>query len=149
MYRTLNDPVANAVVSNAPMPNETASTRATQSEATERHRRCQSATVSVAITDINADESYLATFKVGTPAKEYQLVLDMGSSDFWMLGAQCWGGIESGTTTDFYDGTSSSTFDKSATQPFGEQYGSGAVNDTTATEIISVAGPHCRQAAVW
>ena len=57
-----------------------------------------------------------------------------------MLGAQCSGCIESGTTTDLYDGSSSSTFDTSASQPFGEQYGSGAVNGTTATETISVAG---------
>jgi cathepsin D len=58
------------------------------------------------LTNHNLDASYSATVSIGTPAQDFDVVLDTGSSDLWVAATG------SSITTDKYAPGSSSTFVK-------------------------------------
>jgi len=59
-----------------------------------------------ALTNHNLDASYSATVSIGTPAQEFDVVLDTGSSDLWVAADG------SSITTDKFSPSSSTSFTK-------------------------------------
>ncbi|PWY97632.1 acid protease [Testicularia cyperi] len=75
--------------------------------------------------NLQYDSTWLATVSGGTPAQDYNVVLDTGSSDFWIDSA--------------YSPSSSSSF-RNVSTAFDIQYGSGAVDGYQATDDFTLAG---------
>lgn len=82
---------------------------------------------------------YYAQVSVGTPAQNFNVILDTGSADFWLVDSQC--GSSQGCDSDLnkYDPSASSTQIGSST-PFQITYGTGAVQGTLAADKVSLAG---------
>lgn len=59
-----------------------------------------------ALTNHNLDASYSATVSIGTPAQQFDVVLDTGSSDLWVAADG------SSITTDKFSPSSSTSFTK-------------------------------------
>ncbi|KAL8277192.1 hypothetical protein RQP46_010365 [Phenoliferia psychrophenolica] len=87
--------------------------------------------------DIEAnDVGYFTTVQIGTPPKDYKLLLDSGSSDMWMPSENC---ATCGATHTTLGTTSSSTF-KALTQTFAITFGTGQVSGTLAQDDVTIAG---------
>ncbi|PWN47446.1 acid protease [Violaceomyces palustris] len=91
------------------------------------------------LTDVGLDSYYFAQVSVGIPKQNFNIILDTGSSDFWLVDKEC--GFADGCADDLnkYDSSVSSTSTTSTT-PFSIRYGTGAVSGTLATETVSLAG---------
>ncbi|KAI6234674.1 Eukaryotic aspartyl protease [Aphelenchoides fujianensis] len=75
------------------------------------------------------DLLYVAAVSLGTPAQDFQLVLDSSSADLWVVDAgctedQCRGFPESGYSKHAYDRSQSSTFEEDG-RPFELSFGNG------------------------
>ncbi|KAI6234634.1 Asp-1 [Aphelenchoides fujianensis] len=75
------------------------------------------------------DLLYVAAVSLGTPAQDFQLVLDSSSADLWVVDAgctedQCRGFPESGYSKHAYDRSQSSTFEEDG-RPFELAFGNG------------------------
>ncbi|EIN11518.1 acid protease [Punctularia strigosozonata HHB-11173 SS5] len=96
-------------------------------------------TVGVSITNEGHDASYVAQVSVGTPAKDFLVVLDTGSSDFWLASTGCQACV---STAAQYDSSQSSSF--KASSGFNSQvqipYGSGAVQGDLGSENVNLGG---------
>ncbi|TBU64448.1 acid protease [Dichomitus squalens] len=105
------------------------------------HTRRAGQTVGISIIDQEADSSYIGQVTVGSPAQSFKVVLDTGSSDFWVAGTNC---FSCGQTPPF-DPTQSSTI-KELTDSSGQgqeitiSYGSGSVQGILAQDTVSMAG---------
>ncbi|KAH9811117.1 aspartic peptidase A1 [Melampsora americana] len=86
------------------------------------------------------DIAYFATIKVGTPTQEFNVIMDSGSSDFWLSGPSC-SNSQSRTSTCFHKtlSKSSSTF-KPSNKPFQVTYGTGQVSGFLIQEDVEIAG---------
>ncbi|KZS98326.1 acid protease [Sistotremastrum niveocremeum HHB9708] len=96
----------------------------------------RASTGTVSITNENADSSYFGTIQVGTPSKDYNVILDTGSSDLWLATTGCQG-CDSGIP--LFNPSSSSTLGTSTDQ-LTINYGSGSVAGTLAQDTVSIAG---------
>lgn len=85
-----------------------------------------------------ADYAYFTSVSIGTPAVNYDVLLDTGSSDLWFVGSDCPTCAASGRPT--YSSTGSSTFNTTGSAGFGISYLGGDVNGTTAHETVTMAG---------
>lgn len=74
---------------------------------------------------------------VGTPAQNFNAILDTGSADFWLADSSCDDSQCSGIA--LYNAGASSTNVRSST-PFQIVYGSGAVRGTLFADTVSLAG---------
>lgn len=83
----------------------------------------------------NSDSSYYGTIEVGTPPKPFNVVLDTGSSDLWLLGKNC-DVCDEGLSG--FSGSASSTF-KNLSQPFRITYGSGEASGTLAQDVVQMS----------
>lgn len=83
---------------------------------------------------------YLATIQMGTPAQDFLILMDSGSSDLWVGSESCQsqGGGGCGNHT-FLGPTSSSSF-QNTTKPFQVTYGTGQVAGSIIQDNIAVAG---------
>ncbi|EEB94494.1 hypothetical protein MPER_06681, partial [Moniliophthora perniciosa FA553] len=82
--------------------------------------------------DIEAnDVGFLATIQMGTPPKDFLILMDSGSADLWVGAENC--------QSSAGGGCSSSSFQDSQ-QPFQVTYGTGAVAGTIVQDDIVVAG---------
>ncbi|KAG8213074.1 acid protease [Butyriboletus roseoflavus] len=90
--------------------------------------------------NIEADDvGYLATIQIGTPPRDFQLLMDSGSADFWVAGENCQsqqGGCGNHTTL----GAQSSSSFVQSTQQFQVTYGSGAVQGVLCQDNVNIAG---------
>ncbi|GJJ11469.1 hypothetical protein Clacol_005702 [Clathrus columnatus] len=91
----------------------------------------------------NSDSSYYGSIAVGTPPVSFNVILDTGSSDLWLVGddGNCdicddnGGGDGSGGFT----ASASSTF-RNLSEPFRITYGSGEATGTLGQDIVTMAG---------
>lgn len=100
-------------------------------------------TAAVPITDEQNDSSYSGVVSIGTPAQNFDLILDTGSSDLWVATSSCTscGAINSCTScasTEFTTSKSSS-FQSSGT-PLQINYGSGSVQGAISQDTVSFGG---------
>ncbi|KAF8976242.1 1,3-beta-glucanosyltransferase [Entomortierella lignicola] len=97
----------------------------------------------VPLTDVNPDVEYYGTVSVGTPAQDFKLDFDTGSSDIWFPASSC---------TDSAC-TSHSQFDPSKSSSYAEDgrswqisYGDGsAASGILGTDLVSVGGISVKQ----
>jgi len=88
------------------------------------------------ITNQNADSSFFGTVAVGTPPVAYSVILDTGSSDFWLADSSC---TNCPTGASTFQTTTSSSY-VNLNQPFSIQYGSGASSGMLGTETVQMNG---------
>ncbi|KAG5634385.1 hypothetical protein H0H81_002148 [Sphagnurus paluster] len=90
------------------------------------------------------DIGYVATLQIGTPPRDFRLLMDSGSADLW-VGAE---GCKSQDPFDDQEGCgkhtflgpqSSSTFNDTK-KPWKIQYGTGAVSGTLVKDTLVIAG---------
>lgn len=83
------------------------------------------------------DSFYYAQVSVGSPKQNFNIILDTGSSDFWVADSECTNSQCAAVET--FNSQQSSSFTSSTTE-FQIQYGSGAVQGTLAADTVSLAG---------
>ncbi|KJA26380.1 hypothetical protein HYPSUDRAFT_36694 [Hypholoma sublateritium FD-334 SS-4] len=92
------------------------------------------------------DEGYLATIQMGTPPRDFLILMDSGSSDFWVGGENC----QTVSTTSAADnvdncgahnflGTASSSSFVDSGKVFNVTYGTGQVGGTIITDDVTIA----------
>ncbi|KLO17919.1 acid protease [Schizopora paradoxa] len=88
------------------------------------------------LVDQQRDSAYYGSIAIGTPPVAYNVLLDTGSSDLWILDAGCTSGC-SGLPT--FDHQASSSF-KNLSTPFQIKYGSGSASGTLVQDTVDLAG---------
>jgi cathepsin D len=79
---------------------------------------------------------YYGSITVGTPPVAYDVVLDTGSSDLWLVDPQC---TQNCGDSPPYSPSSSSTF-ANVNKPFAITYGSGQASGYLAQDVVQMAG---------
>ena len=124
---------ADRVVSPEWLQSETHKLRA-KYRITDRHEKRQAA----ALADFGMDSFYFATVKIGTPPQEFNLVLDTGSSDTWVVSTGCTS-EQCPPNVHKFDSSKSHTF-HSSDQPFHVTYGTGGINKgRLVSDTMSIA----------
>jgi Tfp pilus assembly protein PilV len=95
------------------------------------------------------DDFYLGNVTIGSPGQNFNLVLDTGSSNLWVIDVACTdpacsGYPQSGYTKHQYNSSASSTYVDQGTF-FEIEYGSGSCYGNLATDVVSVAGLSVKQ----
>jgi len=86
------------------------------------------------------DVGYLATIQMGTPPRNFLILMDSGSADLWVGAENCQSEAGGGCGNhNFLGPQSSSSFQDSKT-PFQVTYGTGNVKGSIVQDDISVAG---------
>lgn len=83
------------------------------------------------------DAQYFGTVSIGTPAQEFKVVLDTGSSNLWVPSHSCWSPACWVHTT--FKSSESSTFAKNGTT-FEILYGSGGVKGIESNDNVDLGG---------
>jgi hypothetical protein len=81
--------------------------------------------------------SYYGSIAIGTPAVAYDVILDTGSSDLFLVSSSCTSQACSGVPT--FNPSSSSSF-TSTNQAFAVTYGSGDASGTLGKDVVQMAG---------
>ncbi|KAG6813898.1 hypothetical protein H0H92_005747 [Tricholoma furcatifolium] len=95
--------------------------------------------------DIQAqDVGYLSTVQLGTPPRDFLLLMDSGSADLWVGAEDCrptdpFDDQEDCGTHHFLGPNSSSTY-TNTTRAWKIEYGTGAVSGSIITDTVSIAG---------
>jgi len=93
--------------------------------------------------NIQADDiSYFATVVIGTPPRNFSILMDTGSADFWVGSETCVTLNQLGTgcgNHNFLGPRTSSSFVNTG-NPFAVDYGSGNVSGTIIQDDITIAG---------
>ncbi|KIM27143.1 hypothetical protein M408DRAFT_330251 [Serendipita vermifera MAFF 305830] len=96
----------------------------------------------IAMTNHNFDTVYSATLQLGTPPKEFSVLLDTGSSDTWVTASNC-NCISVGCTScaagASWDPSTSSTYSARG-KILAISYGSGTVAGYTGSDVASLGG---------
>ncbi|KAG8215010.1 aspartic peptidase domain-containing protein [Butyriboletus roseoflavus] len=88
------------------------------------------------IVDQQYDSGYYGSLAIGTPLTSFDVLLDTGSSDLWLVSSSC-GSACNGIST--FNPTSSSTFNN-VSSSFYVQYGSGEAAGYVAQDVVEMAG---------
>jgi hypothetical protein len=90
-----------------------------------------------------SDEDYYGTVAIGTPAQNFNLLFDTGSSDLWVPSVSC---TQSSSCLNHkkFDGSKSSSY-QAGTQSFSIQYGTGSMTGIVSQDVVSVAGVKINQ----
>lgn len=94
----------------------------------------------------NVDTGYLAVIQIGTPPRDFTILVDSGSADFWVGGESCFeepSGNGCGDHT-FLGQESSSSF-RDLSMPFKITYGTGAVSGSMIRDNVFIAGLKLRR----
>ncbi|KAF8753466.1 Acid protease [Rhizoctonia solani] len=95
---------------------------------------------SIALDNEANDIGYLATVQLGTPPRDFRLLMDSGSADMWVGGEACQSQAGGGCGNHTFLGTKSSTSFKSAGRTFQVTYGTGQVAGDVITDDVVIAG---------
>ncbi|KAH9856515.1 acid protease [Lenzites betulinus] len=91
--------------------------------------------------DIEAnDVGYIATIQMGTPPRDFLILMDSGSADLWVGGEACVSSAGGDCGNHQLLGTQSSSTFSDSNSPFQVTYGTGAVAGTIIQDNIVVAG---------
>ncbi|KAI9513006.1 acid protease [Russula earlei] len=86
------------------------------------------------------DVGYIATVQMGTPPRDFKLLMDSGSADLWVGAEQCISVNASDCGNHVFLGQQSSSSFVDTQTPFQITYGSGAVAGNVITDNLVVAG---------
>lgn len=86
------------------------------------------------------DVGYLATLQLGTPPRDFSLLMDSGSADMWVGGEACKSQAGGGCGNHTFLGTQSSTSFKDLGKTFQVTYGTGQVAGDIITDDVVIAG---------
>jgi len=91
--------------------------------------------------DIEAnDVGYLATVQMGTPPRNFLILMDSGSADLWVGAENCKSQDGGGCGQHLFLGSQSSSSFQDSGNPFSVTYGTGKVTGTIIQDDITVAG---------
>ncbi|KAI6002894.1 aspartic peptidase domain-containing protein [Pisolithus albus] len=91
---------------------------------------------SIPVIDEQNDSSYSGQITLGTPPQTFQVILDTGSSDLWVVTTSCTSCTSDETP---FDPSKSSSYTASTSQ-LTINYGSGSVKGTVAKDTVSCGG---------
>src|SRR5258707_10900603 len=83
--------------------------------------------------------SYYGSLAIGTPPVAYDVLLDTGSADLWLVDSQCPQSSRTCNGLHPYNPSSSSTF-ANVSKPFAITYGSGQASGYLVRDAIQMAG---------
>ncbi|KAK7023139.1 peptidase A1 domain-containing protein [Favolaschia claudopus] len=87
------------------------------------------------VTDQEGDASYFSTVSIGTPPQTFNVILDTGSSDLFVLDSTC----SQCSNAPLFDSSKSSTFtQQQTTKPTIISYGSGSVEGFIGTDTVTM-----------
>ncbi|KAI8445148.1 aspartic peptidase A1 [Phakopsora pachyrhizi] len=86
------------------------------------------------------DVGYFAEINVGTPPQKFKVIMDSGSSDFWLSAPQCTNSVTGEKTCNHPSLSANSSSMKSSNQPFKVTYGTGSVSGVLVQENVEIAG---------
>ncbi|KAJ1307675.1 hypothetical protein OPQ81_001767 [Rhizoctonia solani] len=95
---------------------------------------------SIALDNEANDIGYLATLQLGTPPRDFRLLMDSGSADMWVGGEACQSQAGGGCGNHNFLGAKSSSSFKSAGRTFQVTYGTGQVAGDVVTDDVVIAG---------
>jgi len=87
------------------------------------------------------DDAYLATVQMGTPPRDFLILMDSGSADLWVGSENCkTEGKGGGCGNHNFLGPQSSSSFTDTTRPFNTSYGEGQVVGTVVQDNLQIAG---------
>ncbi|KAJ7183146.1 acid protease [Mycena filopes] len=88
------------------------------------------------------DSSFVATVQLGTPSRDFVIILDSGSSDFWVQSDVCVLNTDNtqGCGNHSFLSEASSTSFVNSHKPWSISYGSGAASGALVTDTLVIAG---------
>jgi hypothetical protein len=95
---------------------------------------------SIGLQDEANDVGYIATLQLGTPPRDFNMLMDSGSADMWVGGEACKSQQGGGCGNHTFLGAQSSSSFKSLGKTFQVTYGTGQVKGDIITDNIVVAG---------
>jgi len=91
--------------------------------------------------DIEAqDVGYLAKVQIGTPPRDFLILMDSGSADFWVGAENCQSEGGGGCGNHNFLGTQSSSSFEDTGVPFSVTYGTGQVSGNIIKDNVVIAG---------
>ncbi|KAK7032858.1 acid protease [Favolaschia claudopus] len=84
------------------------------------------------------DIGYYASFFLGTPLREYRLLVDSGSADMWVGGERCKGADGGNCGNHKFLGPRSSSSYRETEQPWYMTYGSGVVSGILVNDTVKL-----------
>jgi len=87
-----------------------------------------------------SDVSYLATLQLGNPPRDFSILMDSGSADFWVGSENCTSTTGGGCGDHVFLGSQSSSSFVDSGNPFSVSYGTGNVTGTIIQDDVSIAG---------
>ncbi|KAF8896228.1 acid protease [Infundibulicybe gibba] len=86
------------------------------------------------------DVGYFAAVQIGSPPREFRILMDSGSADLWVGSEDCKSQAGGGCGNHLFLGPASSSSFVDTNQPFQITYGTGAVAGTKVTDTVNIAG---------
>ncbi|KAJ7097598.1 aspartic peptidase domain-containing protein [Mycena epipterygia] len=106
--------------------------------ASKRMNRPRASTDGFAVVNQEGDSSYFSTIQIGTPPQSFNVILDTGSSDLFVLDSSC---QECSGGGPLFDSSQSSSFSQQQSTNSRQtiiSYGSGSVAGFIATDTVSM-----------
>lgn len=86
------------------------------------------------------DIGYIATVQLGTPPRNFSVIMDSGSSDFWVGGEGCQSEVGGGCGDHVFLGSNSSSSFQDSGKLFQVTYGAGQVTGSIINDNVNIAG---------